>query len=114
MRNNILSKDEFITVMNNWKEAVAYQDKLNQLFSTYCEGHLSQPDCSVGLLHTLEIMFRDTNPVGGWIDYFVHELAFGKKYTEGMVTESDGSPIPLGSIEELYDLLIKEMNNNGK
>ena len=111
MRNNILSKDEFITVMNNWKDTTDYQDKLNNLFSEYCEGWLFQPDCSVGLLYTLEVMFQDQSH---WIDYFVHELDFGKKYTEGMVTESDGSPIPLGTIEELYDLLIKEMNNNGK
>ena len=111
MQNNILSKDEFITVIQNWKDVTDYQDKLNNLFRENCEGWLFQPDCSVGLLHTLEVMFRDQSH---WIDYFVHELEFGKKYVDGSVLEMDDSPIPLGTIEELYDLLIKEMNRYGK
>lgn len=42
---------------------------------------------------------------GEWISYYIWELDFGEKYTEESVTEADGTPIPLKTPEDLWNLL---------
>ena len=89
MKNNILSKDEFVAIMN-------------------------QPDCSVGLLHTLSKMFTTNNDSDGcvWIEYFVFELDFGRDYVKGLIQDKDGNEIMLRNAEDLYDLLITNMKTS--
>ncbi len=41
-----------------------------------------------------------------WIGYYCWELDMGKKWHCGMVTSKDGKDIPLGTVRDLYELLI--------
>lgn len=52
----------------------------------------------------LEDYFNDE---GEWVSYFVYELDFGEKWYSDCVLDSDGKNIPLKTIEDLYNFLIK-------
>jgi hypothetical protein len=47
-----------------------------------------------------------------WIEYFLWELDFGAKNRSGKLkaTDKDGNNIPLGTPEDLWELLNKERN----
>lgn len=56
------------------------------------------------LVELLKIIMQDK---GDWIDYFIYELDFGKKWKVGTVTEKDGTSIDISDAEKLYDFLIR-------
>lgn len=43
-----------------------------------------------------------------YIGYYMWELDFGDKYYEGVISEADGTPIPLSTAEDLYNLLMSD------
>lgn len=45
------------------------------------------------------------NDESDWINYYCWEIDFGRKYYEGCVTEADGTPIPLSSAEDLWNII---------
>ena len=63
----------------------------------------------------MNILQSETNDIEtcthgySWIEYFCHELDFGKKYIEGCVTEN-GKNIDLSNSSKLWDML----NDKGK
>lgn len=62
------------------------------------------------LIKVLKIAFKD-NHKHSWIDYFIWELDFGKKNKYLKAIDKDGNDIPLYSASDLYNLLIKNMND---
>lgn len=58
----------------------------------------------------LATIFKDKE--AEWINYFCWDLDFGRWYELGCARETDGTPIPLGTTKELYDLLIKNMEGS--
>lgn len=70
--------------------------------------------------HTIELLevFSSLSAVTGllsyifcdleddWIGYYCWELDMGKKWQPGTVTGKDGKDIPLGTVRDLYELLI--------
>ena len=64
---------------------------------------ICQPE--VAIVRLLENVFNDK---GHWIQYFLYELDWGKKYEDGCITDIDGSFIRLSTIRELYEFLLKE------
>ena len=51
----------------------------------------------------------DDNDDHSWIEYFIYELDYGKKYYEGIASRKDGSDIDLSSASKLYDFLLEDM-----
>lgn len=43
----------------------------------------------------------------GWIDYWVYDLNYGKESKILVVKDGNGEIVPLKTIDDLYDLLIK-------
>lgn len=41
-----------------------------------------------------------------WVGYYCWELDMGKNWKPGMITSKDGKDIPLGTVRDLYELLI--------
>lgn len=114
MQNNIFTLKEFTDVMNEWKLTRQYQDEINQVMRKYGDGLYIPPDCTFALQETLEKMFGDDNESScGWIEYFVYELDFGKKYEDGMIKDGEGNYIKLATVADLYDVLIKELSERG-
>ena len=54
------------------------------------------------IITLLEIILDDE---GSWIDYWVNELNCGEDYTEGSVLDENESPIPLKTIQDLWNIL---------
>ncbi len=42
-----------------------------------------------------------------YIDYFIYELEYGKKWKKGTITASNGKDIKLQTVEDLYNYLKK-------
>ena len=60
------------------------------------------------LVKMLQLAFNDAHKES-WIEYYLYELDFGKKYRKGCATNKDGSEIKLSNAGELYDFLIINM-----
>lgn len=114
MLNNVFTLEEFQSVMDEWYKVRQYQDEMNTIFRKHGDGFLVMPDCTWALQKTLEKMFFDDKEDISNIEYFVYELDFGKKYQDGMIKDGEGNYIKMGTVADLYDVLMKEMKDNGK
>ena len=45
---------------------------------------------------------------GSNISYFIYDLEYGTKWTETSITDANGTPIDISTVEKLYDFLIAE------
>ena len=52
----------------------------------------------------IDLLKRVMNDEDEWIEYYIYEANWGKTFKE--VYESDGTPIPLETIEDLYNIII--------
>lgn len=106
-----MSKESFCEVMDNYKSMFNFTDEMNELFDKYkMDGNIYPPMCTETVIDLLEFIFNDKNQ---WISYWIFELEFGKRYEDGDVKDADGSNIPLKTVEDLYDLLVRNMKENG-
>ena len=110
-KTNILSKEEFVEVINKIQKIIEFDEKLHDLFYGYgCEAP-EFPDLYDPLLKTLNKMFGLEDEEDKYyisdIDYFCIELDFGKKYHPGCVTEGDGTEVDLSTAEKLYDYITR-------
>lgn len=103
----IMSKESFCEVMGAYKTMFDFTDEMNELFDKYkMDGNIYPPMCTETVIDLLEFIFNDKNQ---WIKYWIFELNFGKDYEDGWVKQKDGTIIPLKTVEDLYDLLVKNM-----
>ena len=108
--NGIMSKESFCKVMDDYKSMFNFTDEMNELFDKYrMDGNIYPPMCTETVIDLLEYIFNDE---GEWIQYWTFELDFGKRYEDGWVKRKDGTTIPLKTAEDLYDLLVKNMEEN--
>lgn len=106
----IMSKESFCKVMDNYKSMFNFTDEMNELFDKYeADGNIYPPMCTETVISLLEFIFNDKDR---WIYYWTFELDFGKDYEDGWVTQKDGTIIPLKTAEDLYDLLVKNMEES--
>ena len=91
-----LTKERFCKTIRQIQEVYDYSDKQNHI-----DGYLYEPTCIEQALGLLAFIFDDKDQ---WIDYWVYELDFGRRYKEGMITYSNGENISLETAEELYEL----------
>jgi len=99
-KSDILSRDEFIKVINNIYEMHQYHNKLNKF--------IFQPDCTEDVFLLLHRIFGKADE-NEWIEYFVFELECGHKWEEGLVLDENGNDIRLSNPGELYDFLCELM-----
>ena len=110
----IISKEKFVEIINRLKSYTELQNKINDLFrdnidnkemdfinaGSICIGHESV------VVYLLENMF-DTDMIGYW----VYELDYGEKYTEGCVLYENMNNIDLSTAEKLYDYLVQALES---
>lgn len=110
--NGIMSKKSFCKVMDDYKFMLNFTDELNEVFDKYkCDGYIYPPVCTETVIDLLELIFDDKDK---WIGYWAWELDFGERYEDGDVQDEYGNNIPLKTVEDLYDLLIDNMKENGE
>ena len=111
-KDGVMSKESFCEVMDNYRSMFDFTDEMNDLFDKYkMDGNIFPPLCTETVIDLLEYIFND---VDGWIRYWTFEVDFGKDYEDGNAKDADGSNIPLKTVEELYDLLVRNMKENGE
>lgn len=104
-----ITKSKFVDYINQIQKLIDGEDELNivgrKLFDSFeiCFGYY----VDLGLQILIDVFDDKDN----WICYFVYELDFGKKWKQGMVTENDVD-VKLQTAEDLYDLLIKNMETD--
>lgn len=109
-KNGIMNKESFCKVMDDYKSMFNFTDEMNELFDKYkMDGNIYPPMCTETVIDLLEFIFNDKNQ---WIKYWIWELGFGADYEDGDVKDPDGSIIPLKTMENLYDLLVKNMKES--
>ena len=103
-----ITKELFIETINaiqtqyekDWKNS----DKLSEVFNSFVEPY-DNSLLTNQLLKILNKIFNiKENEYGSDIEYFMWELEFGKKYTEGCISK-DGKNIPLATAEDLWNLI---------
>ncbi len=57
-------------------------------------------------IKSLQVQFKDETK-DSWIEYYLWELDFGKKYKDGCVTRKDKSIVNLSDAGNLYEWLIE-------
>lgn len=110
----VLSEQEFVDVMNRLREASALQEQVNKLFrnsrenieNDFCNAAALQISHESTVVFLLKKMLHDEYE---YIDYFVYELDYGRKYEAGMITDENGQDIDIHTPELLYDFI----SNNG-
>lgn len=94
-------------VIDNWR----MQEELNQVYNKYKRGvevyDFVLEDVIVKLLEEI-LCDKETS----WISYWLYELDCGKDYRPGSVTEADGTLIPLESLEDLWNLLVRNYKDH--
>lgn len=109
-----ISKKLFVETINCLKKQWAYDDKATralekvfdaEIFTGYKTHYVTNQ-----LLHILQVAMND-NRTDSWIEFFVLDLEFGKKYKKGCATDENDKNIDLSSAGKLWDFLNKEINN---
>ena len=106
----MIRKDLFVETISFIRDRSDAMDKLNKVFTEEFEDSVFYPyfKYEAQMLKVLAASFdHDDAIIDDWISYFCFELDFGRKYTKECAWEKDGTPIKLGTAEELYDYLFK-------
>jgi hypothetical protein len=111
VEERMISKEQFVGYIEELVELNTIAERANKEFRKL------DPDfnfISFGrygslILKILKDAFNDTRDA--WIEYWIYDLKFGKEYKEGSVT-IDGKDITLKTADNLYDMLIDNIENN--
>ena len=94
-----------VILENALHELEVYTQKEDQLYKI----GLDITEITNGIIDTLfNILKEETNDDTDLIFYFCFELNFGKNWAPGMITDEDGADVPLRTVDELYDILLKD------
>ena len=115
----MITKERFVGIINYIKEINELTEAINHLYKNCSDELISEFSYTVDMhayeqivVELLENMFNDRRDEKygiSNISYFIYDLKYGEKWTETSITESDGTPIPLRTPEELYDYLLNEL-----
>lgn len=107
----MISKEGFVEIINRLRETDDIKNKVNEIFRNSTDSKLI--DCleasSLMICHEdivvklLEIIFNDHEILSYWL----YELDYGRKYTEGCISDENGN-IDISTLEKLYEYLVKE------
>ena len=110
----ILSEQEFVDIINRLREASDLQAQVDELFcnsrenieNDFCNAASLQISHERAVVFLLKRIMRDPYE---YIDYFIYELDYGRKYEAGMITDEIGQDIDIHTPKLLYDFI----SNNG-
>lgn len=106
MKELPLTRELFTKTLNFIQEQWDVTRKINELFTEAFEDSVFYPyfKYEAVLVKVLAAAMQDKEE---WIEYFIYELNMGKEYQPGNITVN-GENIKLATIDDLYDLLVKE------
>lgn len=110
----MISKETFVGIMyrleNLERNIDGVDDALHTLSPDFGGFHIPEAiDITLDLLR--EIFNDNTHEL---LEYFVYELDFLNKYKSGCVVDEDGNPVDLSTWGNVYDFLIKCMEDTNE
>ena len=107
----MITKKEFIEIINRLRDYNDLQDKINDLFKDNIDNKemdfMNAGSICIGhetiVVRLLENMFNDKDTISWWL----HECNYGRDFSLGDL-EVNGVAIDISTAEKLYDYLIKE------
>ena len=98
----MLTFEEFNNYIKRIKKQIEYEDSLDKALQEM------SPDFggffNGAITIALDLLKKIMNDKNERIDYYIYEADWGKTFKK--VYESDGTPIPLETIEDLYNIII--------
>lgn len=109
----MINKELFIKIMNDIELQHTHDAKCAEAFSVILPNdYTSLYDNSKlysSIITLLCDIFKDENKTEmSWIEYFIYELEFGKKYKDGC-TKMKNENVDISDSSKLYDFLIVNM-----
>jgi len=109
-KSDVLSKKEFVDIINRLREASDLQDRVDEIFrnsrenieNDFCNAAALQISHESTVVFLLKKMMHDKYDN---IEYFLYELDYGRKYESGMITDEQGKDIDIHTPELLYDYI---------
>lgn len=119
MEVNMLTKEEFVKILNRMREVNDLENKIDDLITKSREAMMNDFINGYGFMVNFEDIIVDLleklmQDAYGDISYFMYELDYGRSYTEGDITDKDGNIVDFSTAEKLYDYLIEQMENNNE
>ena len=113
----MITKQEFVNIINRLRSYNELQDKIDNLFKDNIENRerdfINAGSICIGhesvVVYLLEKIF-DTD----MISYFIYELDYGEKYKAGCVLDENMNEIDLSTAEKMYDYLVKSLESEGE
>ena len=101
-----MTKKEFIKILTELVSLKKDEENLNKAFEKLepefnCVSFSRHESLIIRLL---EIAMNDKS---NWIEYWIYECDCGKDAEKGGVRDKDGKDIPIKTMDDLYNLLIK-------
>ncbi len=56
----------------------------------------------------VEVMGESKHDENSWILYWLYDINCGKDADNGAVVDRDGNPVPLATLEDLWNVIVKE------
>ena len=106
----MLSEQEFVDIIERLREASDLQDQVDRLFRNSRE-NIENDFCNAAALqisHENSVVFllkRIMCDQYEYIDYFIYELDYGRKYEAGRIKDDNGQDIDIHSPNLLYDFI---------
>lgn len=113
-KTNILSEKEFVDIMNRLREASDLREQVDKLFR-YSRENIENDFCNAAALqisHENTVVFllkKMLHDKYDYIEYFIYELDYGRRYEVGMIVDENGQDIDIHTPDLLYDFI----SNNG-
>ena len=100
-----ITKQLFIEVMKDIEKQLVIDTKNHEAFSTLLENDYVSNLKNILYGTLLKLLTDLTNDIDAWIEHFIYELDFGKENWRLKVYDKDNNEIPLGTIEDLWNIL---------
>lgn len=104
-----MKKELFLKAINELKKQYDFEQDLYDRGIDIIDCYPIQSICT-----TLQELISDGvkdeyDPIyGTWLDYFIYDLEFGKKFKAGMVGYKDGRDLDMSTPEALWDYFVSE------
>lgn len=107
----VLTKEEFVSYIDFLKERNDRTKEAREILSA---------EFGISFLHPyylyeeklVELLSKVMNDTFSNIEFFIYDLNFGEKYTDGVIKDGCGKIIDISTAEKLYDYLTKAEDRN--
>jgi hypothetical protein len=108
----MISKSKFVYIINRLKDYDTMQKEIQNIMNSHVEARESDFTNAGGIcighesvvVDLLKEIFKDESDIISW---WLWELDYGREYSQGCISESDGTDIDLSTPEKLYDYLVE-------